>query len=650
MQTQAREDWTQPVALSEYERVALSKDLVLRISGLANAPKSTKVGFAIEMLDEGRRKGVTNLRIYQSVLKQLLSTCTYSETGVASKNLELILERMREDGLEPDLKTYNHILDCHASVHNHKEAAEVYDEMLERGVEPDRRTASHMIVAHSRGNDDDMYRAVDKMYAKGWKGSRAAYLAMIAVMGKRKDYDGVFDTFRRMREELKKPTEATCFVVFRAAEDQRQVETAKQVFDYRIEVGLPPQEYPYVKMMLLLMKEGRPDDSLDYWRRLVCVNGLNGVAISHKTYNLAIKCATRAGNLEELEAVVEMMETQGIGPTETAYVSALSGFERPYGAPCMAEAERAFARIAKTAPPPGTSVQQRQAVAYAHAGMWQKAFDLFHLVLAETTALSARDWKCVLMSQFELGKYAEMKATWTLCTERRNTSHSYKTFEYALKAASMLEDADWALQVREVVRNGDKRSVDLEIAVVDVLLKAGRLEEARAILKELEALGLTGPKLEVLQRSYEVALAICEKRGYEQLALQFLDGMRSTTPPLMPNASCPSFAFLLKALKDNGRAEEVQPVFDDVCASSESVGESGAISYECSAIVAEAEELCRGRAATSQTASCSAEGGFGSGFGEDDHADAGPSPHHEDRETGESETVETPSPKAEESA
>lgn len=36
---------------------------------------------------------------------------TYGAAESATKNLEAILERMKEDGLEPDLKTYNHILD-----------------------------------------------------------------------------------------------------------------------------------------------------------------------------------------------------------------------------------------------------------------------------------------------------------------------------------------------------------------------------------------------------------------------------------------------------------------------------------------------------------------------------------------------------------
>lgn len=70
--------------------------------------------------------------------------------------------------------------------------------------------------------------------------------------------------------------------------------------------------YPWwdgtAQMMVMLLKDGQPDESLVYWRQLVCMNGLNDVAISPETYNLAIKCATKADNLEEMEAVVEMME------------------------------------------------------------------------------------------------------------------------------------------------------------------------------------------------------------------------------------------------------------------------------------------------------------------------------------------------------
>lgn len=50
--------------------------------------------------------------------------------------------------------------------------------------------------------------------------------------------------------------------------------------------------------------------------------------------------------------------------------------------PRMEKVERAFAIIARAGPPPGVDVLQRQAVGYAHAGMWQRALDLFKPVVS----------------------------------------------------------------------------------------------------------------------------------------------------------------------------------------------------------------------------------------------------------------------------
>lgn len=55
-------------------------------------------------------------------------------------------------------------------------------------------------------------------------------------------------TLRRMRQESKKPTEAAFATAFRAAAELGQVKTAKEIFEHRIEVGLPPQEAVYVKV------------------------------------------------------------------------------------------------------------------------------------------------------------------------------------------------------------------------------------------------------------------------------------------------------------------------------------------------------------------------------------------------------------------
>ena len=64
-------------------------------------------------------------------------------------------------------------------------------------------------------------------------------------------------------------------------------------------------------MMATLMRDN-PEESLEYWRQLVCVNGVNGLKISSHTFNLAMKATTKMDNLEEAEAILEMMQVRKI--------------------------------------------------------------------------------------------------------------------------------------------------------------------------------------------------------------------------------------------------------------------------------------------------------------------------------------------------
>lgn len=77
---------------------------------------------------------------------------------------------------------------------------------------------------------------------------------------------------------------------------------------------------PVRQMMVMLMKDGRTEECLAYWRQLVCINGLNGVAIRPETYNFAIKCTSTVSNLDEMEAVLAMMEVCVCVATARVYI------------------------------------------------------------------------------------------------------------------------------------------------------------------------------------------------------------------------------------------------------------------------------------------------------------------------------------------
>eukprot|EP00904_Undaria_pinnatifida_P006951 jgi/Undpi1/3386/HiC_scaffold_15.g06759.m1 len=410
-QIRAENGWTESTA--EFERARLLKDLIFKIRRLSKSDPFTKVDKAISLLDKGREEGASELPLYNAVFKQLLSASRRSP--VAPKQMSAVVQRLQDDALTLDVKTYNHILDFYAQVHDSKNAQETYDDMVSNGVTPNERTLSYMIMAHSWGCPNAMYRAVTELNSKGWRATRGAYLGMIAVMVRHNDWTGILHTIRRMRAESKKPTEAAFVAAFRAAHKRREPDTCKELFEHRMEVGLLPQEYAYVKMMVVLLEDGRAHECLEYWRQLVCVNGLNGLEISRETYNFTIKAAAEV-DWDEMEAVVGMMQAQGLRPTDKTYRAALNGLNKrgqPLHGALPEWIARAFTAIEGAGAPPGTSLQQKVAVVYANGEMWQEAVDCFQNVLSRRSHLSTQGWECLVKSQFKLGKYADMMETWT---------------------------------------------------------------------------------------------------------------------------------------------------------------------------------------------------------------------------------------------
>ncbi|CAM9809097.1 unnamed protein product [Ascophyllum nodosum] len=558
----------------DVERSRLHADLLWKIKVLRKEDPAATADRAIDILEEGRVEGVSSLEMYRAVFIHLLSVSRNLQD--APKKMEAAVGLMKLDGLQPDISTYNKIIDFHAQVHDSKRAQETYEEMLSAGVTPDQKTLSHMIMAHSWGNSNAMYTAVEELRAKGWRASRGAYQGMIAVMGRHEDWHGVLDTIRRMREERKRPTEAAFVMAFKAAGRLHLPEACRELFQHRADLGLPPQEYAYVRMMATLMRDN-PEESLEYWRQLVCVNGVNGLKISSHTFNLAMKATTKMDNLEEAEAILEMMQDQEIAITDETYLSALGclgdlkGAER---ARALESVERAFELIARKGPSPGPRVLVRVGVSYAQADMWDKALSVFEAILSRRlqlsgkTHLSSLGWECMMRSQLSLGRPAAVKETWALSIDPSMTSrevkHTRRALQEAVAAAEQLEDAEWAMEVRDHAIKSNNGSAHVDELVVRVLAGADKVREARDILEPWGVASLKDVTAtsRVFEGAYQQLLASCQRSNDTSMALQLVQEMISFKPPYSPGLS--SLPFVLEALTMHGRFEDVVPLFEDV--------------------------------------------------------------------------------------
>lgn len=60
--------------------------------------------------------------------------------------------------------------------------------------------------------------------------------------------------------------------------------------------------------MVTLGEAGRSEEVLEYWRQLVCVQGMSGVDIRPDTYFLTLRNAVKVKAWDEVESIIGMMQ------------------------------------------------------------------------------------------------------------------------------------------------------------------------------------------------------------------------------------------------------------------------------------------------------------------------------------------------------
>ncbi|CAM9939006.1 unnamed protein product, partial [Ectocarpus fasciculatus] len=119
----------------------------------SNGPSAIEEG--LQLLQAARSRGMKDARVYKAAFK-LLSVNTNNAGAITS-----LSEQMKQDGIQPDLETYNLIIYGYASSKDMAGARRAYEELLSSGLEANPTTLSNMVVANSSINNiEDMRRSV----------------------------------------------------------------------------------------------------------------------------------------------------------------------------------------------------------------------------------------------------------------------------------------------------------------------------------------------------------------------------------------------------------------------------------------------------------------------------------------------------------
>ncbi|CAN0182648.1 unnamed protein product, partial [Ectocarpus fasciculatus] len=278
------------------------EDLVSKLKRIRTIQGPGHLAQAMAMLTKAHNDGVSDINAY-NIMIGLERWVTIAKEDV----LEEVLVKLEEDALVPNIYTYNGILFVYAQARSLPKVERVYREMVSKGLEPNVVTLSHLTMAQAWGSSNDTYRTLAEMDERGWTPTRAAHLGAISFMWQKKDTEGVLKMIERMLEKGYQPTEAAFAMALMSAGRLGRAELAKVLFEWRNASGLEPKQEIYSSMMLAHAKADLHEESLAYWRQLVCLDGVGGVAIDPATCRVALKSMIVSDQWDEVDTIVGML-------------------------------------------------------------------------------------------------------------------------------------------------------------------------------------------------------------------------------------------------------------------------------------------------------------------------------------------------------
>ncbi|CAM9603558.1 unnamed protein product, partial [Hapterophycus canaliculatus] len=286
-----------------------AQELTSRLRRIRTVKGPGHLNQAMQVLAKGRKEGVPpDITCYNILIKMIAMERWVMTDKTKPAMVEELIRMIEQDGLAKNIHTFNGIIFVYAKAHALAKAERAYDKMVSGGIEPNAITLSYMVMAQAWGSSPDMYRTLAKMDEKGWIPNRAAQLSAMSSMWQRKDTEGVLQMMQVMFDSEFIPTEATFAVALMSAAQLGRVDFAKVLFDRRNAFGFEPKPEIYSSIMLAHAKANLHEESLGYWRQLVCLDGVGEMAIAPATCQAALKSAVVCNQWEEVETIAALLK------------------------------------------------------------------------------------------------------------------------------------------------------------------------------------------------------------------------------------------------------------------------------------------------------------------------------------------------------
>ncbi|XP_078157670.1 pentatricopeptide repeat (PPR) superfamily protein [Carex rostrata] len=408
--------------------------------------------------------------------------------GVYARNgrfteVRKLLDSMRDRGLEPDLVSFNTLINARAKASSLGPglALELLNQVRQSGLRPDRITYNTLISACTHNSNlEDAMKVFDEMLKSECHPDLWTYNAMISVYGRCSMAQEAERLFHELGVNGFKPDAVTYNALLSAFAKVGDAVKVEKVCNEMVQAGFKKDEITYNTIINMYGRKGHLDTALHMYNDMK----LDGCDPDVVTYTVLIDLLGKADRVSEASEVMSRMVEAGLKPNVKTFNALICGYAK---AGMKREAERAFDRMVRSGIKPDCMV---------------------YSVMLDV----------LLRSDGELKKVMELY--------RSMVKAGFNPDEYLYQAMlKSLMKGNEVDNIKEVIRDMEMVSFINVQSICSILVKAGCFFEGAEMLKRAVCQGYK-PNHEILSS----VLNAYESPGRSDDGLALLDFVREHDP------------------------------------------------------------------------------------------------------------------------
>ncbi|KAF8932772.1 hypothetical protein BGZ58_006801 [Dissophora ornata] len=237
--------------------------------------------------------------------------------------MDITVDIMKKQGLEPLEDTYSAIIDAHSHAGNLREAQRAYQDVLAADLTPTDTTFGPMVEAVGKMGDYDMTRQlVDQMNASGVPSNEYTLSALLQSLSN--DPDRSAALFLELSKQVE-PNTVNFNLLIRTFQRHGDLDGAFRVFRSMITDRVRPDQYTFSSILSLFASRGDAEGAEVFWNEMVDAHKVMPNAHAYGAM-MHVYCTTE--DMLSAQTVYREMIQASIMPNEVIFGTLLNAYAR----------------------------------------------------------------------------------------------------------------------------------------------------------------------------------------------------------------------------------------------------------------------------------------------------------------------------------